>query len=92
METLRASGFVVHPYHVAVPSFGEWGFALAMQQEFEPPSEPPASSMPLRFLNREALAGMFRFSEDMSPVEVEVNRLDNQRLVRYYESEWRRWQ
>lgn len=90
VETLRASGFVVQPYHVAVPSFGEWGFALAMQQEFEPPREPPA--LPLRFLNREALAGMFQFPEDMAPVEVEINRLDSQRLVRYYESEWRRWQ
>lgn len=95
VETLRASGFMVHPYHVAVPSFGEWGFALAMQQDFEPPSEAPAlppSAAPLRFLNREALASMFHFPEDMAPVEVEVNRLDNQRLVRYYESEWRRWQ
>jgi len=24
-------------------------------------------------------------------VETEVNRLDNQALVRYYEAEWRRW-
>ncbi len=90
VETLRASGFVVHPYHVAVPSFGEWGFALARRQPFEAPREPPA--LPLRFLNREALASMFHFPEDMGPLEVEINRLDSQRLVRYYESEWRRWQ
>ena len=35
---------------------------------------------------------MFEFPADMGPVEVEINRLDNQRLVHYYEDEWRRWQ
>jgi spermidine synthase len=27
----------------------------------------------------------------MSAVPVEVNRLNNQMLVRYYEEEWQRW-
>jgi len=31
------------------------------------------------------------FPDDMAPVEVEPNRLDNQRLVQYYEREWSRW-
>jgi spermidine synthase len=91
VETLRASGFFVQPYHVAVPSFGEWGFALGMLQPFAAPGVPP-DGLPLRFLNEAALAGMFEFPADMAPLEVEINRLDNQRLVRYYESEWRRWQ
>ena len=34
----EAAGFAVQPYHVAVPSFGVWGFALARQQTFEPPT------------------------------------------------------
>jgi len=29
---------------------------------------------------------------DMTPVPVEINQLDNQVLVRYYEREWKRWQ
>jgi predicted membrane-bound spermidine synthase len=38
---------------------------------------------------------MFEFSADTAlPVneEIEINRLDNQALVRYYESEWRRFE
>jgi spermidine synthase len=35
---------------------------------------------------------MFAFPTDMGPIEVELNRLDNQQLVRYYEAEWGRWQ
>jgi spermidine synthase len=34
---------------------------------------------------------MFVFPRDMGPVPVEINRLDNQMLVRYYEDEWRKW-
>jgi spermidine synthase len=91
VETLKAAGFHTQPYHVAVPSFGEWGFVLAATAPFEPPRVPPAG-VPLRFLNAEALSGMFDFPADMGPLEVEINRLDNQRLVHYYEAEWRRWQ
>jgi len=37
---------------------------------------------------------MFDFSSDTSlpNEEIEVNRLDNQALVRYYEEEWRRFE
>jgi len=35
---------------------------------------------------------LFVFPADMSPVDVEINRLDNQVLVRYYESEWRHYE
>jgi spermidine synthase len=91
VQTLRAAGFSTQPYHVAVPSFGEWGFVLAMQHPFARPDTPP-SGPPLRFLNADALASMFEFSTDMGPLDVEINRLDNQQLVHYYEAEWRRWQ
>ncbi len=90
IETMRAAGFHVQPYQVAVPSFGVWGFALARNEPFEPPVHAPAVA--LRFLDDDALAAMFRFPVDMKPVPVDVNQLDNQALVRYYEQEWRRWQ
>ncbi len=38
------------------------------------------------------MASMFRFPADMAPVDVDINQLDDQMLVRYYESEWRRWE
>jgi spermidine synthase len=46
----------------------------------------------LRFLDDDAMAGLFRMPADMKPVPVDINRLDDQTLVRYYEGEWRRWQ
>jgi spermidine synthase len=52
----------------------------------------PATVMAgLRYLDAPTLASMFVLGPDMAPVQTEVNRLDNQALVRYYEAEWRRW-
>ncbi|MBC7974935.1 MAG: polyamine aminopropyltransferase [Myxococcales bacterium] len=90
IETMRAAGFSVRPYQVTVPSFGVWGYALARRVAFEPPVHAPAVA--LRFLNDDALAAMFHLPVDTLPVPVEINQLDNQALVRYYEKEWRRWE
>jgi spermidine synthase len=89
IRTLEAAGFFVHPYQTSVPSFGVWGFALARLQPFEPPKVAPPG---LRFLDDRAMAGLFLLSTDISPVPVEINRLDNQALVRYYEAEWKRYE
>jgi spermidine synthase len=62
-----------------------------MREPFAAPTAVP-EHLSLRFLNDATLASLFLFPADMGPIEVEVNRLDNQRLVHYYESEWRRWQ
>ena len=89
IRTLEAAGFVVRPYSIAVPSFGLWGYALARSSPFEIPTNPPSG---LKFLDNNALASMFTLSADIGPVPVEINRLDNQALVRYYEGEWRRFE
>jgi len=90
VRTMEAAGLAVRPYHTSVPSFGVWGFALARRAPFEAPaSAPPAEA---RFLNAEAMRAMFVIPSDLGPVPVEVNRLDNQALVRYYETEWRRFE
>jgi spermidine synthase len=89
IRTLEAAGFVVKPYYTAVPSFGLWGYALARKTPFEIPTTAPDG---LRFLDNQTLAAMFRLSKDIEPVPVEINRLDNQALVRYYEGEWKRFE
>jgi spermidine synthase len=86
--TIEAAGFHIRPYHLAVPSFGVWGFVLASPQPFEVPQR----TLPhLRHLSDEAMTAMFAFPVDMAPVPSEVNRLDNQVLVQLYTHEWRRW-
>ncbi|MCA9614366.1 MAG: polyamine aminopropyltransferase, partial [Myxococcales bacterium] len=89
--TMREAGLRTAPYHATVPSFGAWGFVLARESRFEPPTElAGALDGRLRFLTNETLPSLFLFPADMSPVEVETNRLNDQTLVRYYEAETRR--
>jgi spermidine synthase len=89
VKTLEAAGFAVKPYQTAVPSFGVWGFALAGLAPFDIPAHSLAG---LRFLDDQAMAALFVLPADLQAVPVEVNRLDNQALVRYYESEWKRYE
>ncbi|MFL5321408.1 MAG: polyamine aminopropyltransferase [Myxococcaceae bacterium] len=87
-NTIAAAGFWTEPYHVLVPSFGEWGYVLAAKKPAERVHDLPAG---LRFLTDDTLATLTQFPKDMDPVPAEVNRLNNQVLVHYYEDEWRRW-
>jgi len=75
------------PYHLNVPSFGEWGFVMATKHSVDPTKLSP--SVTTRYLNAEALRAMFSFSKDMQPREVEVNKLDNPILFTYYKRGWK---
>ena len=86
--TMRAAGFITEPYHVWVPSFGEWGYVLASVGPMAVQHPLPEG---LRFLSEATMPTLFFFPKDMDEVPAEVNRLNNQVLVHYYEEEWRRW-
>jgi spermidine synthase len=86
VTTLESVGLVVTPYHALVPSFGEWGFVLAGRRAYQPPA---AYAVDTRFLTPEVTPTLFQFPKDMARVDAEVNRLNNQVLVRYFENEWR---
>jgi spermidine synthase len=88
VHTLQAAGFTTAPYHVFVPSFGEWGFVLAGHAPYHAPEALPPG---VRFLTSAVLADMFSFPPDMQGVATDINKLDNQVLVRYFESEWDRY-
>lgn len=88
IKTLESAGFKTAPYHATVPSFGEWGFVLASLHSIQPPRTLSNDVSPqLRFLTNDLLPLLFELPRDMQSVEVEINRLDNQALVRYYETD-----
>lgn len=89
VETLRAAGLHVLPYHAYLSSFGEWGYVLARHAPVEAPSRLPPVA--LRSLDADTWPGLFAFGDDMAPVPSAVNRLNNQALVAYYLDEWSRW-
>jgi len=94
-RTMEKAGMEIAPYHVFVPSFGEWGFTLARAAgpAATPlmPSKLPNLPFKLRYLDDAALRQLFVLGRDMESLDVEINRLDNQVLVHYYEAEWKRY-
>jgi Predicted spermidine synthase with an N-terminal membrane domain len=88
-QTLEAAGFQTRPYHVYVPSFGEWGFILAGL------ADPGMTTRLLpgnRFLSDATARQALFFPLDMARRPVPVNRLDNQVLVRSFAEEWARYE
>ena len=87
VQTIGSTGLATAPYHVNVPSFGEWGFVIASRRPWRLPTALPAG---LRYLTPNTLPLLFDFPADMARVPAEVNRLSNQVLVHTYEQEWGR--
>jgi spermidine synthase len=87
VATIEAAGLRATPYHVLVPSFGEWGYVIASREPYAPPA---SYEHELRFLTPDIQPALFSFPKDMARVPTDINRLNNQVLVQYYEQEWKR--
>ncbi|MGB8389394.1 polyamine aminopropyltransferase [Mycobacterium sp.] len=81
VSTIQAAGYAVTPYHVHVPTFGDWGFALAQRTGAAPAPRVPPNAPALRFLNQQVLDAATVFSDDIRPRPLEPSTLDNPRIV-----------
>ena len=79
----------VLPYHVYVPSFGEWGFTLAMNHKIIVDAEKFPND--LRYLDATQLKAMQIFPPDMSEIDAQVNTLLFHPLMHYYNEGWAYW-
>ncbi|MBO5371694.1 MAG: polyamine aminopropyltransferase [Lachnospiraceae bacterium] len=81
----------VYPYHVQVPSFGDWGFQLASRKEID--IEGLRLETEGKFLCQDNVQGMFMFGEDERSKQenLAVNSLSTPKLLQYYldaEKDW----
>lgn len=84
--TIASVGFHTIPYHVYVPSFGEWGYTMATKNySWKNEGALPAG---LRYINKATIDDMLFFPPDMAKVPAEINKLNNQVLVHYFEKDW----
>ncbi|MCF6386903.1 polyamine aminopropyltransferase [Mycobacterium sp. MBM] len=81
VSTLGSAGFAVTPYHVHVPTFGDWGFALARRGTSAPRPTVPEAAPGLRFLTQPVLDAATVFPPDNAPQVLEPSTLDNPRIV-----------
>lgn len=81
ISTITSAGFAVTPYHVHVPTFGDWGFALARRGPTPPRPTVPSNAPPLRFLNQQVLDAATVFSPDIGPRPMEPSTLTHPLIV-----------
>lgn len=80
---------VTTPYHVYVPSFGDWGFVMAhLQPGPDAPRDLPDG---LKYLTLETWQAATIFGADSARVSVEPNSIRDHPLARYYEEGWASW-
>ncbi|MGR9043937.1 MAG: polyamine aminopropyltransferase [Gammaproteobacteria bacterium] len=97
VQTVKSAPFAMRkngqmdtlPYHVYVPTFGEWGFVLASPRKLD--WRAIDIEVETRYLNETALEMMPLFPPDMDFVQTEINTLQTHPLVGYYERGWRAW-
>lgn len=88
--TVAAAGLQVTPYHVDVPSFGDWGFVLAARGAAPVPTVDASLAEDLRFLDGDVLAAATVFPKDRpQDRSVEVSTLDRPRILEYEARGWR---
>jgi spermidine synthase len=89
VNTIDSTGMEVLPYHTYVPSFGEWGFTLAMNHRIVI----DVTKLPktLRYLDGDVVKKMRFFPKDMRAVDAEVNTLMYHPLMHYYNEGWSYW-
>ncbi|MBR1444594.1 MAG: polyamine aminopropyltransferase [Firmicutes bacterium] len=90
-KTMEKEGLFVKPYHVQVPSFGEWGFQLAAKKEFD--VSDIKIDTPCRFLDEKSAEGLFLFGKDeiADKENVEANTIAKPMLIEYYMEAERNW-
>lgn len=87
-------GLSVLPYHVYVPSFGDWGFTLA---SLRPLTDRPLTDRPLslpqglRYLTPQVWREEQVFGLDSADLPAAVNSIQSHALVGYYNDGWDLW-
>jgi spermidine synthase len=81
VSTIEAAGYAVTPYHVHVPTFGDWGFVLARRGDSPPKPSVPPNAPDLRFLDQRVLDAATVFADDRPPRTLEPSTLDHPRVV-----------
>lgn len=88
-KTLESEGFLVKPYHLQVPAFGDWGFHLASRKEL---GDNYDITVETKYLSEDNVDALFSFGKDEIAEDVEINSLSKPVLIEYYSEAVRNWE
>ena len=88
-KSIQTANFAqVHPYHLNVPSFGEWGFVMAAKHPHPPQ---PLPSLDNRLVTEQSIQHYLFFDKDMKADNAQVSTLDRPKVLSYYLDGWKYW-
>ena len=87
-KTIESEGFNVLPYHLEVPSFGDWGFNIASQKPIDKEFD---FTVDTKYLTAENSQSMFYFGKDETTADICVNTLSKPMLMQYYIEADKQW-
>ncbi len=86
-NTLSEVFKTVIPYHVFIPTFGDWGFNIGTDRTLN--SEEPGEAGNSKFYTSETFKASMHFPPDSDKVTTEVNRFNKPLLYLYYLKGWK---
>ncbi|MDR6967094.1 spermidine synthase [Flavobacterium arsenatis] len=77
-------------YQTYVPSFGNWGFTIAANSDFD---EKTHSTLPneLKYLTDREYANSFVMPKDISIIKTKINTIDHPVILNYFLDDWSKW-
>jgi spermidine synthase len=88
-KTMESASLQTVPYHVDVPSFGDWGFVLASHNDVQLRLDHQAPK--LRSLDQPSLAASGSFPPDRGPRKVDISTLAKPSILTYQRGAWRHY-
>lgn len=89
-KSLLAAGFKnAVPYHIYVPSFGDWGFMIASDNTIR--ADKIDIKIPAKFIDNEVAKNAFKLEKDVQRTNIEPSTLDRPKILDYYLNGWRYW-
>ncbi len=78
------------PYHVHVPSFGDWGFVMYSRNSNRDQITSRLRTN-VQFLDGPQFRAACHFPADSARIATGINRLEDPILVKYHNGDWKKW-
>ena len=89
-ETLKSVGYNnVKPYHGYVPSFGDWGFVMASNINYD--INDINLDIKTKYLDNELAKKAFVIEKDIQKENIKPSKLDSPEILNYYLKGWKYW-
>ena len=89
-ETFKAAGYkYTYPYHVYVPSFGDWGFIMASDVKYDINNF--KLGVETKYIDNETYKKAFVIEKDIKRNNIKFSTIDKPAILDYYLQGWRYW-